>query len=205
MSVSEESVMIKRHKPSNELKTKMSFPALLAISALAPRMLSQETPRGGIVTGPKAAFNITAPEGWVLDTESGKHQDLPCVLYPKDSSWTDAKTVMYAKVASPLWEGVNAFVQWAIQGMKEKRGMPKEKIASGKTKDGHDYFVNEYPATKNYSQWERIAYMQLPHAVAYIVLSARDKSSYNKHSGALEVMLKDSFIYLEPQAASDSH
>src|SRR6266480_5026241 len=81
----------------------------------------QENYRGGIVNGPKAGFNIAAPDGWVLDTESGKHQDLPCVLYPKGSSWADAKTVMYAKVASPQWEGVNAFVAWAIQGMKEKR------------------------------------------------------------------------------------
>jgi len=199
MSVSEEGVMIKRHKPSNELKTKISFLALLAISALAPRMLGQETPRGGIVTGPKAAFNITAPEGWVLDTESGKHQDLPCVLYPKSSSWADAKTVMYAKVASPQWEGVNAFVEWAIEGMKEKHGTPKQKIASGKTKDGHDYFINEYPATKTYSQWERVGYIQLPQAVAYIVLSSRDKTSYQKDSGALEKVLK-TLVYVEPKS-----
>src|SRR5438132_13743918 len=101
MSVSEESVMIKRHKPSNELKTKISFLALLAISALAPRMLAQETPRGGIVTGTKAACNITAPESWVLDTESAKHQDSPCVLYPRSSSCADARTLMYSKAASP--------------------------------------------------------------------------------------------------------
>ena len=148
------------------MKTKMCILALLAVSALSPSLLGQETPRGGIVNGPKAGFNIAAPDGWVLDTESGKHQDLPCVLYPKGESWADAKTVMYAKVASPQWEGVNAFVAWAIQGMKEKRGTPKEKIASGKTKDGHDYFINEYPATKNYSQWERVGYVQLPQGVA---------------------------------------
>src|SRR6266542_3340555 len=148
------------------MKTKMCFLALLAIIASSPSLLGQETPRGGIVNGPKAGFNITAPDGWVLDTESGKHQDLPCVLYPKGSSWADAKTVMYAKVASPQWEGVNAFVAWAIQGMKEKRGMPKEKIASGKTKDGHDYFINEYPATKNYSQWERVVYVEPKSEVA---------------------------------------
>src|SRR5205085_12595359 len=29
-----------------------------------------------------------------------------------------------------------------------------ELIASGKTHDGYNYFINEYPATKNYSQWE---------------------------------------------------
>jgi tetratricopeptide (TPR) repeat protein len=199
MSVSKEDVMIKRHKPSTEIKTKMCIVALLTVSALSPSMLGQETPRGGIVNGPKAGFNIAAPDGWVLDTESGKHQDMPCVLYPKGSSWAGAKTVMYAKVASAQWEGVNAFVGWAIQGMKEKRGMPKEKIASGKTKDGHDYFVNEYPATKTYSQWERVGYVQLPQGVAYIVLTSRDQTSYKRDSGVLEKVLK-TLVYVEPKS-----
>src|SRR6267143_613443 len=98
---------------------------------------------------------------------------MPCVLNPKGSSWSTGKTVMYAKVASPEWEGVNAFVAMAIKEMKAKHGTPKEKIASGKTKDGHDYFINEYPATKTYSQWERVGYVQLPRGVAYIVLTSR--------------------------------
>ena len=152
---------------------------------------------GGIVYGPKAAFNLTAPKGWVLDNQSGKNQGLPCVLYRKGQSWADGKTVMYAKVASTDFEDVDVFVSWAINEMKEKHGMPKVKVAMGKTKDGHDYFINEYPATKTYSQWERVAYVQLPRAVGYIVLTSRDKANYQKDSGALEEMLKNSFIYIE--------
>src|SRR5678810_1509952 len=118
------------------------FLALAVISTCT--LLGEETSPSGSVYGPKAGFNISAPEGWVADDESGKGQDLPCVLYPKGSSWSDAKTVMYAKVASPQWEGVNAFVATAINEMKAKHGTPREKIASAKTKDGHDYFINEY-------------------------------------------------------------
>ena len=83
--------------------------------------------------------------------------------------------------------------------MKAKHGAPREKIASGKTKDGHDYFVNEYPATKNYSQWERVGYIQLPQGVAYIVLTSRDRASYQKDSGALEKVLQ-SLTYVEPKS-----
>jgi len=165
---------------------------------------AQEKYRGGIVYGPKAAFNISAPEGWVLDNESGVNQGLPCVLYPKDESWADARTIMYAKIASTQYEDVNAFVAAAIKDMKAKHGTPKEKIASGKTKDGRSYFINEYPATKTYSQWERVGYVQLPHAVAYIVLSSRDHESYKKDSGALQDVLKNTFVYLEPKKDSDS-
>ncbi len=162
-------------------------------------LVGEEASPDGSVFGPKACFNISAPEGWVIDNESGKEQDLPCVLYPKGSSWSDAKTVMYAKVAGPEWEGVNAFVAMSIKEMKAKHGTPREKIASGKTKDGHDYFVNEYPATRNYSQWERVGYVQLPLGVAYIVLTSRDQPSYQKDSGALEKVLK-TLVYVEPKS-----
>src|SRR2546422_11607236 len=165
---------------------------------------AQENYRGGIVYGPKAAFNIAAPEGWVLDNRAGGEQGLPCVLYPKGSSWAGAKTVMYAKIASTQFEDVNAFVAMAIKEMQKTHGKPKEKIASGKTRDGHDYFINEYPATKTYSQWERVAYVQLPRAVAYIVLSSRDEASYRKDSSALQEVLK-TFVYLEPKSVQEQH
>jgi tetratricopeptide (TPR) repeat protein len=83
--------------------------------------------------------------------------------------------------------------------MKAKHGTPKQKIASGKTKDGHDNFINEYPATKTYSQWERVGYVQLPQGVAYIVLTSRDQASYQKDLGALEKVLK-TLVYVEPKS-----
>ena len=175
----------------------------LLLLLICARVFGQENNRGGIVYGPKAAFSISAPQGWILDTESGVNQGMPCVLYPKGSSWSDAKTVMYAKIAGTQFEDVKAFVAMAIKEMKNTRGAPKENIASGKTGDGHDYFINEYPATKSYSQWERVAYVQLPRAVAYIVLSSRDEASYRKASPALEEVVK-TLVYLEPKADSKS-
>jgi hypothetical protein len=181
-------------------------PLLLGCIALllCSSVLAQENYRGGIVYGPKAAFNISAPEGWVLDNEAGAGQGLPCVLYPKGSTWADAKTIMYAKIASTQYEDVDKFVAIAIKEMKDRHGLPKQKIESGKTGDGKPYFINEYPATKNYSQWERVAYIQLPHAVAYVVLSSRDESSYRKDSPALREALK-SFAYLEPKSDREQH
>jgi hypothetical protein len=170
----------------------------VALLLFCAAIFAQEKNRGGIVYGPKAAFNISAPEGWVLDNESGVNQGLPCVLYPKGESWADARTVIYAKIASTQYEDAEKFVAVAIKEMEKTHGKPKEKIASGKTKDGHEYFINEYPATKTYSQWERVGYVQLPHAVAYIVLSSRDQASYRKDSGALEKVLK-TLVYIEPK------
>jgi hypothetical protein len=179
--------------------------AFVALGAFSPGVPAQETFVGGIVYGPKAAFNISAPDGWVLDNESGAEQGLPCVLYRKGESWAGAPTVMYAKIAGTEFEDVNAFVAMAIKEMKAKHGTPREKVATGKTKDGYDYFINEYPAGKTYSQWERVAYVQLPKAVAYVVLSSRDEASYRKDSPALEEMLKTSFIYLKPKLEDKKH
>jgi hypothetical protein len=173
--------------------------SLTALSVSCIAGLAQDTQfPGGIVYGPKAAFNISAPPGWVLDNSAGAEQGLPCVLYPKDSTWADAKTVIYAKIASTQYEDVGKFVAVAIKEMEKTHGKPKEKIVSGKTGDGKAYFINEYPATKNYSQWERVAYVQLPKAVAYVVLSSRDEASYRKDSPALAEVLK-TFVYLEPK------
>jgi tetratricopeptide (TPR) repeat protein len=53
------------------------------------------------------------------------------------------------------------------------------------------------------SQWERVGYVQLPHAVGYIVLSSRDHASYQKDSGALEKVLK-TLVYVEPKSETAS-
>src|SRR5690349_8230614 len=186
------------------MKERMRIYGFVALAICSTcELVAQESSVSGNVYGPKAGFKISAPEGWVVDNESGKRQGVPCVLYPKGSSWSDAKTVMYAKMASSRYEGVNAFVSAAMKEMAAMHGKPNEKIASGKTNDGHDYFVNEYPATKRYPQWERVGYVQLPQAVAYIVLSSRDEPSYRRDSGALEKVLKD-LVYLEPKSGPPS-
>ena len=48
MSISKEDVIIKRHKPSTEVKTKMCIVALLTVSALSPTMLGQEKIPAGV-------------------------------------------------------------------------------------------------------------------------------------------------------------
>jgi hypothetical protein len=152
----------------------------------------------------RAEFTISAPESWVLDNESGSNQGLPCFLYPKGSTWADAKTIMYAKIAGTDYEDVGKFVAMAIEQMEKVHGKPKEKVDTEKPGDGQPYFINEYPATKSYSQWERVAYIQLPKAVAYVGLSSRDEASYRKYAPALREALK-TFVYLQPKIEGKQH
>ena len=174
---------------------KASFSLVLAFFFVSGSLRAQESFPGGIVYGPKAAFKISAPEGWVLDNRAGVIQGLPCVLHPKGESWQDARTIMDAKIASPEFTEVDQFVARAIKEMQKVHGTLKRKVVVGKTGDGNSFIINEYPATKSYAQGEQVAYVQLPGAVAYIVLSARE-SGFRKDRPTLPEVMK-SFAAME--------
>jgi hypothetical protein len=146
---------------------------------------------GGIVYGPKGAFNISAPKGWKLDPTAGSGQGLPCVLYPEGETWETADPLMYAKIANTSYEDYEAFAKDALLDMKKTRpGFTMKRVAAGKAAGGEPYFINEYPPTGSYKRFERVAYVQLPKAVAYIVFSADEKENYEKQKGALEEAVK---------------
>src|SRR3954464_756474 len=127
---------------------KLYLPALLILSLIAAGFEAIAQPAvGGIVYGPKGAFNISAPKGWKLDPTAGSKQGLPCVLYPEGATWETADPLMYAKIASTIYEDYEAFAKDAIADMKKNRaGIEPKRIASGKTAGGEPYFINEYPA-----------------------------------------------------------
>jgi hypothetical protein len=177
------------------MKTKTHFLVALMLCAAIIDSAADLSPFG-IVYGPKAGFNIAAPEGWVIDNSSGVEQGQPCVIYRKGDTWENAEPVMYAKIASTSVEDAEAFAKTAIEEMKKQRGEYKTKrVESGKTKDGHAYFVNEYSPSEKYPRYELVAYIQLPKAVAYVVFTAADEAAYRKYQPALQEVIK-SFGYL---------
>jgi hypothetical protein len=172
------------------MKTKLQFLTALLLLAAGVKAIGQPS-AGGIVYGPKGAFNISAPKGWKLDPTAGAKQGLPCVLYPEGASWETADPLMYAKIASTIYEDYEAFAKDAIDDMKKKRpGFTMKRIASGKTAGGQAYFINNYPPGEGYKRFERVAYVQLPKAVAYIVFSTDDKAAFQKQQRALEETVK---------------
>jgi hypothetical protein len=172
------------------MKTNLQLLTVLVLLATSVPAIAQPS-AGGIVYGPKGAFNISAPKGWKLDPTAGAGQGLPCVLYPDGTTWETAEPLMYAKIASTSYEDYEAFAKDAIDDMKKTRpGFKMKRIASGKTAGGELYFINEYSPTETYKRFERVAYVQLPKAVAYIVFSADDRSAFEKHRPALEEAVK---------------
>lgn len=172
------------------MKSKAQLLAVLFLLVPGLKAIAQPS-AGGIVYGPKGAFNISTPKGWKLDPTAGAANSLPCVLYPDGASWQTAEPLMYAKIASTNYENFETFAKDAIDDMKKKRaGFTMKRIASGKTAGGQAYFINEYPPCEGYKRFERVAYVQLPKAVAYIVFSADKKAAFQKQQGALEETVK---------------
>jgi hypothetical protein len=162
--------------------------ALLLVAGL---LQTADTYPAGLIYGPKAAYRIDAPNGWVLDNISGKSQGLHAVLYPTGSNWRDAKVIMYAKIASTSIENAEKFARWAIDDYKKDGdGFRHKRVKSGKTPEGYRYFINEYRHDHGYTRIESVAYIQLPKAVAYIVFSAEDDSLHGKHVSALNETVK---------------
>jgi hypothetical protein len=165
----------------------------LVFATAALNCLADQVPFA-IVYGPKAAFNIAAPEGWWIDNSAGAENGIPCVLYRKGQTWDTADPLMYAKIARTSNEDAEAFAKTAITEMKKQRGKyDVKRVESGKTKGGESYFINEYSPTKTYPRTERVAYVQMPDAVAFVVYSADSKAVFRKHETALKQLL-DSFM-----------
>jgi hypothetical protein len=64
------------------------------------------------------------------------------------------------------------------------------RLVSEKTTEGQPFFINDYAPTKRYSRHERVAYVQLKGAVAYVVFSADEEASVAQHYRALEQAVK---------------
>jgi hypothetical protein len=148
----------------------------------------------GIVYGPKAAYQISAPHGWVLDNYSGRSQGLPCVLYPEGQTWSKSPIIMYAKIASPVYPNKDGFIKFAIESFKkEDEKFAFRIVKQGKTSEGFNYVVNEYDRPTR-SHYEQVIYIQLPDAVAYIVYNTSNPKDRLQHANTVGKVL-DSFLY----------
>ena len=119
---------------------------------VAATVSAQETFPGGIVYGPKAAFHIAAPEGWVLDNQAGAEQGLPCVLYPKVPTWAGRHAPSSSKQKSPAPNLKKSMTSWRRRSKKCKRctAHRNKKLSREKRATAKAFFISRYPPAKSY-------------------------------------------------------
>jgi hypothetical protein len=150
-------------------------------------------------------YTLSAPEGWVVDTENGKAQGLQVVLYPKGTSWASGTVVMYANTVAKSEADPSASAEKVMnddiaafrkQSPSLKVGELKQvKTAKGKVALARDF---EQSVGGNY---EAVAYVDEPRSVVILALSARTKADFDRARPAFDRLI-GSYEMLEPAQAS---
>ena len=164
----------------------------MLIAAQFPVTLIGQVPvyPAGVIHGPKAAFEISAPEGWVLDNMSGKSNGLDCVLYLSGSSWQNSPVIMYAKVASTRFERVEDFLEFTHQEYEKDDPAPMVGNMPPVTINDSLTAVIESYSGGVHGSFEATAYIQVPRAVCYIVFSARNEAGFRSYAQALSGVVR---------------
>jgi hypothetical protein len=150
---------------------------------------------GGIVYADDLGIAVSAPKGWLFDSQSGLKQKLNCVMYPVGKTWSSADEVMYVNF-SKLKDGqsLEAFIEADIAPFKEKSpGLKVEKEKALKLKSGQEVQVRLFSGDQ-YGNYEAIAYVEAFGSVGMFVLSCRSKEGFDRRFLAFKEVVAKSAV-----------
>jgi hypothetical protein len=157
---------------------KRTWILILAVVSVQSPILAEKTVEGtGLAYGKNHAYFLTAPPGWILDTESGTAQGIFAVFYPKGSSWK-GPVVMYSNAADREGRSPEAAVKADVHAMRQSN--PALKVVRGeslRTKDNKETVVRYFSGDR-YGNYEAAAYVVEKNIVANIILTARSKAAF---------------------------
>lgn len=167
---------------------------LMTMTTPAASHAGDSAKNSGIVTGMDHAFGLTAPKGWVLDSEAGKGQDLAVVVYPKGSTWVTAETVMYgaANLKATGKDTLDDMIKMDVE--ETRRSDPGLKVTDGKplkTEDGKKAVVKYLEGINH----EAVAFIDEEKVVSTLVLSSRTKEGFTKALPAFREFV-GSYVFL---------
>jgi hypothetical protein len=153
--------------------------------------------KAGLIYGKDNSYFISAPDGWILDNESGRNQGLFAVLYPKGSTWNNAVGMMYSKAIRKDSE-INSIEAYVKNDLNEfKKEAPKIKVE----------FKNEIKLDKNriamifewsgdeYGNIESSAYIEEKNVIVLITYNCRSMEFYKtNYSKFIETVRSYSFF-----------
>ncbi len=170
---------------------------IIPISLCAQENQNNDTSSGGIVYGENFAFFVKAPDGWILDNNSGVSQGLDAVFYPKGSSWDTAITVMYANGTDiDSTENLENFIKDDIETFhKNHPGIKTVKLDSiiiGKNARVAE-IIKFYGGS--YINYESVAYIKEKKNVSIIVMSSRKEKQFEINYPKFVELVK-SYLYI---------
>ena len=159
------------------MKTILSLILFFTVAHLSN---AQQGPKTGILYGKDFAYQLTAPDGWVLDNKSGVKQGLHAVFYKEGFTWANAPVVMYANTASLKDKAHNSLEALVKYDSKKFKSSYKDlKITKGDPIKlaGKNVIVKKL-AGKSYGNFEAIAYFQEGDLGIMVILSSRTQEGF---------------------------
>lgn len=174
---------MKRKPALPSLLTRASCCLLVALGvtlATPAASIAEQTEMGtGLAYGKNHAYFLTAPEGWVLDTECGAAQRVYAVFYPKSSDW-DGPVAMYSNAAPRDGRTITEAIQKDIDHMQGRSaGIKVTDAGTTKTADGKVASLRYFTGDK-FGNYEAVGYVPENKVVVNIVLTARNKAAFEE-------------------------
>jgi hypothetical protein len=167
---------------------------VITICAILLASLPSWAAEDGYVYGDNHCFYFSAPSGWVADHISGRNQGLAFVFYPKGSSWANATTVIYARVADKMESLKEPKDQVArtLQQFRTEYQDPDVKVQRVGTIEAATGAVSEIYRFSG-GKWgntELVAYFNGKKTINFFVMNSRDTEDLDKNRKAIEELAR---------------
>ncbi len=153
---------------------------------------------GGILYGKDNVYFLKAPEGWVLDSSSGKKQGLHAVFYPENGSWKNSKTVMYSMAIlkqNKNTKDLASYMAYALETLKKRSSkLTYEDRNDLKSIKGKKAKIRTFQNTYG-GNTEVAAYFNEGKSVTLIVMTSRNQDDFDKNYSSFEELIK-SYVFI---------
>lgn len=149
----------------------------LIINTLA---IADVSPGGrGVLFGANHAFSVTAPQGWVLDNQSGAAQGIHMAFYPEGYTWSNSPVIVYGNTSTgnaeqQVAKTVREFHANNNPNYHSKTGTP---ITLQNNKKAPVYFFEG----DQWGNYEAGVYFSEDETLNFLIYSARDSESFRKY------------------------
>jgi hypothetical protein len=143
---------------------------------------------GTILFGRDIMFVVKAPEGWVIDSESGAKQGVTAMFYPEGSSWKESVVFMYVNAACRCGaKSLEEFIEGDVKKFREHS--PELKVSDGpamKLEGGQEIPLKHFSTD---SRVESVVYVGEGETILIFVLTSRTQKDYDASMSLLNKLV----------------
>jgi hypothetical protein len=132
---------------------------------------------GGIIYGNDWAYLVTAPDGWIMDSESLSHYNIYALFYEDGKTFGGKTPIIYINVTglnNDTDEEMIKYIDWDL-GNNIKQGAKVTKLNDQFKEISDIYFI--YNIENSRGQFETIIYRRYKNTCFSIILNAPDENT----------------------------